>query len=542
MTTETIQRPSEQAICRQDDCPHKGYIVHTLGATPEGIFGVRWIDDKGQSHNNCKLEVLESPAAITDEAERPSLLKQTIAKNEKGEWVLVPARIADFMLSVASPLEIQTFKDNKDIVTYDRVADSGVWSLDGAKAIEQVVSGLVEVCGKKLKEQLTRFVMAEVLAQIQWRTYIGRETFKSPPGKIPLLNGVYDYATGTLEPHSKDNNFLYQVPVKYDPTATCPAIDKFINDVFPKDKIPLAYETTGYMLCANANPQPNKHQRAFMDAGPGDNGKSIWKKVQTAVLGKANVSHQSLRALVQNRFAPASLEYKLANIAADIGDKSLINTETFKILSGGDTIESEHKFKDPHKFDNTAILSFSCNSVPETYDDSSAYYKRWILTAFDNVFSDTSTPKKDPALIDKLILPEELGGFFNKAIAAYREMDKRGTFTEEGTTEEKRDGYIKRSNPVLCFIEEWCLYDPEYAVNKQYLYEEFLTFCRNSGYGKLFSMKRFIMKLREESGDRIADARIRDGEGKARQCIRGLHLAKDTPVQDGQQKLASGGT
>jgi len=540
MTTETV--PREQGTCRQDDCPRKGYVVHRLGSAPEGLLGMRWIDDKGFCHNDCKLEMQRLPAAVTEEAERQSDLKKTIAKYEKGEWILVPARIADFLLSPASPLEIRTFKDNKGIVTYDRVADNGVWSLNGTKEIEQVVSSLVEACGKILKEQLTRFIMLEVLANIQWRSYIDRETFTSPPGMIPLLNGVYGLASGTLEPHQMENNFLYQVPVKYDANATCPAINQFIKEVFPKDKITLGYETTGCMLCANAESAPNRWQRAFMDAGPGDNGKSIWKKVQTAVLGKANVSHQTLQSLVKNRFAPASLEHKLANIVADIGDKSLINTEMFKNLTGGDPIESEHKFKDSHKFENRAILSFSCNSVPESYDDSNAYYKRWIVTPFDAIFSDTSTPKKDTALIDKLVTPEELSGLFNAAIKAYRDMAERGSFTGEGSTEAKRDDYIKRSNPVLCFIDECCLYDAEAAVNKRYLYEEFRTFCQNNGYGKLITYYQFLKKLREEAADRIADARIPDAEGKARQCIRGIHLARDTPMPNAQQKLLSGGT
>jgi putative DNA primase/helicase len=472
----------------------------------------------------------ELPPAITDETERLSLLKQTIAKNERGEWVLVPARIADYLLNAGSPLEIRTFKDNKDIITYNKVADSGVWNPNGTKEIEQAVSDIVDVCGKKLKEQLTRFVMSEVLAQIQWKTYMDRDNFRAPAGKIPLLNGVLDFAAGKLEPHRQENNFLYQVPVKYEATATCPEIDKFLEEILGERK-PLAYEMAGYMLCANAESLPNKWQRAFMLIGPGDNGKSTYLNLVTALLGDENVSNQTLQALVENRFSVATLDHKLANIAADIGDRSLYATAQFKNLTGGDKITAEHKFKDAYEFRNPAILAFSCNILPESYDDSNAYHKRWVIAPFENTFTD----KKDPKLLEKLSTAEELSGFLNQAIAAYREMDTRGTFTSEGATiEQKRDFYTKLSDPVSCFVEDCILFDPEGMVNKQQLYTEFRTYAQKRGYGKTFTQKRFFKKFREKAGEQLYESYVKDGDGVQRRIFKGIKLetASQTTLQE----------
>jgi putative DNA primase/helicase len=465
-------------------------------------------------------DMLEVPR---DDAERISLLIHALTKVDKGQLVLVPSKIADFLLGSGSPLEIHTFKDNKDIVAYNRVLDNGLWSLEGAKEIEQVVSDVVDLCGKELKQQLTRFVMLEVQAQIQWKTYVARETFKSPGGKIPLINGVYDYATGKLERHTQQNHFFHQSPIKYDEKAECPVIEGFLEQVLG-DKKQVAYEMAGYAI---AESTPNKWQRAFMCIGPGDNGKSTFLNLVTALLGKDNVSQQTLQALVENRFAPAALDHKLANIVADIGDRSLYKTAMFKALTGGDRISAEHKFKDFYDFVNRAILMFSCNVLPESYDDSEAYHKRWVIVQFDNVFTGD---KKDPNLLEKLTTPKELSGFFNKAIAGYKEMQARGTFTGEGaTTQEKREYYSKLADPAQCFIEERILFQPDGLTNKQVLFEQFTAFCQQHHYGRTWTQKRFFKKFREKAGDQITESRVKD-TGGFHHFFRGIQLREETLI------------
>jgi putative DNA primase/helicase len=454
----------------------------------------------------------------------------TIAKNDNGRWVLVPQRLGDLLLSPESPLDILTFKGcgrNKDMITYDKAKDSGIWQLNGEDEVNETVADIVEVCDSEIMEQLTRHVTAEVLFWVQCRTYTNREDFTSPSGKIPLLNGVYDMTTGILEPHRQENHFLYQVSIKHDPARSCPRIDAFLGEVLGERKM-LGYEMAGYMLCANAESQPNKWQRAFMLIGAGDNGKSTYLNLVTALLGDRNVSNQTLQMLVDNRFSAAALDHKLANIAADIGDKSLYNAAQFKALTGGDKITAENKFKDPYEFRNRAILAFSCNILPESYDDSNAYHKRWVIIPFENIFTGD---KKDPKILDRLTTPEELAGFYNKAIAAYREMNSRGTFTSEGATvESKRAYYQKLSDSISSFMEDCVLYEPEAIINKQHLYKEFLAYAQKHGYWKHYDDTKFFKKVREKGGDRISDTRVKDAEGIPHRVFRGIKLETEPTV------------
>lgn len=493
------------------DCPSYG-LVHYLPGTK------LWIDDRGRTHNGHTLKW--RPQDSSDELERQTQLKQAIAIHGEHGWEVVHSKLADYILA-ASTVTVCTFMDDHTILTYDRIEDTGLWDLDGEDVIKTLAQNVVNQCGPLIKEQLSTHMINEVLGGVERSTYVKREDFKAPVGKIPLKNGVYDLANNTLEHHSMSNNFLYQLPINYDPGAACPKIDKFLEEVLAEQK-PLAYEMAGYMLSANANPQPNKWQRAFMLIGPGDNGKSTFLNLVTALLGDENVSNQTLQALVENRFSAAALHLKLANIASDIGDRSLYNTWQFKALTGGDRITAEHKFKNAFQFRNRAILGFSCNSLPESYDDSDAFHKRWVLIPFENTFTD----KKDPRLLDKLTTPEELSGFFNKAIAAYREMDTRGSFMGEGSTEQKRDYYTRLSDPIHCFIEDCVLFDStsDSMINKQQLYTEFRAYAQKRGYGKTFTQKRFFKKFREKAGEQLYESTITDSDGGRHRIYKGIKL------------------
>ena len=442
------------------------------------------------------------------------------------------------------PFKIATFTDTREIAIYDTAANNGLWMLEGKVHLEKYAMGIVTQCGLRqkdnpLNDQLTRYCKDEMLWHIQANTYINREDFQPPAGKIPLLNGVYDYAYDDLEPHRERNHFTFQVPVKYDETATCPKIDKFLGEVLGERKM-LGYEIAGYAL---AESTPNKWQRAFMLIGPGDNGKSTFLNLLIALFGAMNVSNQTLQSLVENRFSMGSLVCKLANIASDIGDKALFNAWQFKALTGGDRITAEHKFKSQYEFQNRAILIFSCNTLPESYDDSDAYHKRSIIAQFDRTFTG---PEKDPKLLEKLTTPEELSGFFNQSISAYREMEKRGLFTGEGSTAEKRDYYVKLSDPIQTFIDDELSFDPNGTVNKTLLYEEFRQYCQKRGYGRTRTKDWFYKHFRKKTGDQVYDARIRTMDGTMPHYYKGIKLTSesegDEPVKPGMLDEYSRGT
>lgn len=503
MTTQNVERNdrSHGYCCT---CRIAGHI-HPADSPLAGCM----TEDNGVRHSEKDGHVIR-PWSLED-----------ITKQDGGRRKLVPQRIVELLLSPDSPLDIMTFKDNGDIVVYDRAKNTGIWQLDGEQAIKETVTDIVDAsCDSDIKEQLTSYIMKEIIFSIQCHTYMDRGDFASPPMKIPMLNGVYNFTLDRLEPNNQENHFLYQVPIKYDANASCPKIDAFILEALDEERKDLIYEITGYILCANAEVVPNRWQRAFNCYGSGDNSKSATLKLMIKMGGEANVSSQPLQAISEDRFAAASLEYKLANIAPEIGERRLINPWQFKALTGGDPIEAQQKFKQSHVFRNRAILVFSCNTLPQTGDDTDAYHKRWITIPFNNKISHD---KQDPEIVEKIATPEELSGFFNKSIAAYRKMCARKTFTNEGeTVEAKREQYNNLADPIKRFVDAHISDDPDGWVNKQELYAFYLEYTKTHGIWQHPTINTFLKAILDKTN--AYRGRARDSYGANRQVLKGIKL------------------
>jgi putative DNA primase/helicase len=453
-----------------------------------------------------------------DEGQRAKAIHQEISENRNGRIALIPYSIAQLVLR--STLDIKTFRDNDQIVTYDRVGNPGSWDLNGKRVIRELAHALVESAGLDSAKLLTEHIFNEIIFHIKCLTGIDRMDFMEPEGKICFLNGVLDLAKMQLEPHSSANNFMWRLPVSYDPKAECPFIDKFIHDVMP-DRPQLLYEIPGYILCDSRN----RMQRAFMALGAGENGKSTYNNLLMALVGAENSSQVELQDLGENRFAKAQLHGKLMNLASDISDRALFRTSAFKAITGGDLIGAEKKFCEPFTFTPRAKLVYSCNSLAESYDDSDAFHRRWILALFEQTFTGD---KCDLDILKKLTTQEELSGFANKAIQAYKTVIERGAFAGEGTTDEKRDLYIKLSDPIQCFIDDRILFNPSGLVKKALLYSTFQAYCHTKGYGKHFSQKRFFRRFREKAGEQISETWIYDSDETKHRAYRGLQLDLET--------------
>jgi phage/plasmid-associated DNA primase len=90
-----------------------------------------------------------------------------------------------------------------------------------------------------------------------------------------------------------------------------------------------------------------------------------------------------------------------------------------------ETIRAQKKHGQPFDFRNIAKLIFSANKIPESDDQTYAYFKRWIILLFDRVFQGED---KDTSLIEKLTTEEELSGLLNLAIIALQQLIKDNGF------------------------------------------------------------------------------------------------------------------
>ena len=326
-----------------------------------------------------------------------------------------------------------------------------------------------EECKLRLGEEFRTNRVNEVIDYIKASTFKDRS--EEPPHLIPLLNGVLDIKTLELKPHSPEYMFFNLLPVEYNPNAKCPNIEKFLTEITgSKEDVEICLETVGFCLY-----REYFIAKALMLVGEGSNGKSTFLNLVKTFLGKENVAGRSLQDLEENRFAKADLHHKLANIYADLPDRALWRTGTFKMLTGRDLIAAERKFQQSFIFENYAKLLFSANKVPEAYDDTDAFFRRWIIVVFPNQFVGE---KADPHILKKLTTPEELSGLLNLVIPALKRLLERGQFSYSKTTEEIREDYIRKSSPIGAFVMDCLAVDSDAFIPKQELFNVFAEYCR----------------------------------------------------------------
>lgn len=407
--------------------------------------------------------------------------------------VFVPRRLANHILGRLP--RIITLDDTKEMLMYG--PEEGLY-FPAESEIEAEID-------RALSERREIRYIRETLAAIQTSTYIKRSILNKDLHLIHLKNGIYDLEANTLRPFRSDVISIVQIPIIYDKKASCPNIMKFMKEVVIAGDINVVQEWFGYLLYKGY-----PIQVALMLLGEGANGKSTLLGLMREFVGRFNVSSVPLQDFGHNRFAEAQLYGKFANICGDLSNKAVEDTSVFKMLTGGDPIYAEHKFKPPFSFVNYAKLTFSCNQIPETKDDSDAYHRRWMILDFSNKFEEE---KADKNLLNKFKTPEELSGLFNWAVEGLKRLLENGGFSNGVSTKEKKVYYLRKSSPVKAFLTDCIEYDSESEVLKDAVYDEFFRYCRKHGVlapkkGEFSSKLKKLAELIDESKVGRANNRV----------------------------------
>jgi P4 family phage/plasmid primase-like protien len=308
------------------------------------------------------------------------------------------------------------------------------------------------------------------------------------PGWINFRNGMLDWRTGNLHPHNPELMSINQVPYDWDPNATCPRTDRFMSEVFHADAAALGYEMIGYAMY-DGNPL----QKAAMLVGSGANGKGVFLNLVDAVLGEENVSAVPLQSLTDNRFAAADLYGRLANVAGDLSSKPVEDTSAFKMITGGDLIRAERKFRDAFTFKAQAFPMFSANELPGSADTSTGYLRRWLVVEFPRTFR---PEERDAGLSE--VLASERAGVAGRAVAALRDVMDRGCFTEVESVIEAQNEMAIALNPIKEFFDDCIEIDPNRITPRSVIYQAYLVWCARTGRDHPLGERRFWGKFRTE--------------------------------------------
>ena len=293
-----------------------------------------------------------------------------------------------------------------------------------------------------------------------------------PLDRVNVLNGILNLESGELEPHSPDFLSPIQINAAWDPEAQCPAIDRFVQRVFPYDAQEVFYQLAGLFLTPDS-----RCQKAVLFLGSGASGKSVATALIRTFLHPRNISNVPLHDLTEGNYALAELRGKLLNISADVPERDFNDTAVFKQIIDGQlaTLRVPRKYRDPIEFQPFTRLLASAGRVPQSADNSLGYLRRWLAVPFDTTLDDTTI---DPALLDKLTTPEELSGLLNRAVAEHRQLLESGRLTETEKMARAKDEFDQASDSTRLFLEE-CVEEssPYDEIDRTVLYSAYKDWC-----------------------------------------------------------------
>lgn len=294
---------------------------------------------------------------------------------------------------------------------------------------------------------------------------------------INCLNGLVDPLTGTLHPHDPEFMTLSQIQVAYDPDATCPRFDKWIEERLPGQRDALL-EVMSTALDPTWTPT-----KALFNFGPSRSGKSTVLRLLAAVVGKNDTSAVTLHQLSEDSFASANVYGKRLNVAADLSSSEIRDLSAFKMMTGEDKVNANRKYGQQFTFTNQALFAFSANEVPQIGEGSDAYLARMMPFHFANSFKGT-----EDAEVEKELM-EELSGLFRALVEALGRFVARGRIypePEEGAARQ----FAAQSDKVLAFLQERTERS-EVGTERSVLFEVFKDWCNHNNRHWLGKQKFF---------------------------------------------------
>lgn len=311
---------------------------------------------------------------------------------------------------------------------------------------------------------------------------------------INLRNGTLevDGNTGavTLREPRRNDLLRYQLPYDYDPGAGCPLFHKYLDRVLPDETAQaVASEYLGNALAPALN-----LQKALVLLGSGDNGKSVFFDIVSAVLGRDNVSNFDLEDLTKsNREGRFELAGKMLNYCSESSTR--INATAFKTLVRNEPISARRQFQDATIIENYARLMFNCNILPKEVEQTEGYYRSFLIIPFSEKISEA---ERIPNLAEMIITSGELPGIFNWILEGLKRLLKARRYTDCESSRKALAEYRTNSSSVLLFLEEFEIKATLPGTKKvllDSLYKHYTSYCIDSGYKGAFSKNNFSKTL-----------------------------------------------
>ena len=305
---------------------------------------------------------------------------------------------------------------------------------------------------------------------------------------IPVTAGYVDadpYLLGTLSGilNLRDQTVIEtqqivtkRIPVAFNPDATCPRWNQFLDEIFANDNDLVRYiqQAVGYSLTGRTD-----EQCLFFLHGNGANGKSTFLNVIRHLLGEYAVTAPPtvlMSTRGQDNAAIASMHGARFSVASEVGEDSRFDEVTVKQLTGGDPVSCRYLYDNYFTYTPQFKLWIGGNHKPQIRGTDYAIWRRIKLIPFNVTFAKVD---RDLKLEQKLKL--EIEGILNWAIQGCHDWRLNG-LDEPASVVEATSEYRSESDIIGQFLEERCVQgDADNTTAASLLYSEYRDWCVETG-------------------------------------------------------------
>lgn len=397
--------------------------------------------------------------------------------------------------------------------------DKSYWNYDQAEGVYVPVNfssvrGIIikmiiaEGLGAKATEYNSKMILNKYRA-VSLPHGVTLDSFTNEEGWMHLDNGWLNRETLELTPHTPERLSMYKMQVKYDPEATCPKYDQFldVDAQMPEDQVRVIDQFSGVSLTSSIEAQ----QMLILEGRPGC-GKSMLPEIWMEVLGRKSTTMKLSSLDGSNlRFIGDSLAHKNFCFFDEANPKTKNINEFFMGLVTDKTIRIERKGINNVEFvKNTLKIVMSLNELPDHMPEGMK--RRYKHIVFTRSFTDDGTV--DP-FYQKAILEDELPGVFNRMLKGLKDYEKMGTLTMIAGEEDRKREYTLAADDFSAFVSEHFepVQDGEGRYEAKQMRNAFVSEFPKP-YNKSLSVQGFNKKMKSIRLDEFKHITTRKSSGK----------------------------
>jgi putative DNA primase/helicase len=286
------------------------------------------------------------------------------------------------------------------------------------------------------------------------------------PDLLNFPNVTVNLSSMEARPHDIRDMISKITGSNYNPAATCPQWEKFLNRIMGDNKnlIGFLQRSAGYSLTGYTG-----ERALFLCYGRGANGKSTFLNTLLSVVGDYGISVESNTFCVSRgetvRNDLAALKGARLVTATEAGKGKRLDEAIIKQLTGGeDKIRARFLFQEYFEFKPECKIWWSFNSAPRITDSTDSIWSRVKMIPFSVVIPEG---ERDIRLTEKLL--KEAPGIMNWMLTGLQEYQRIGLAEPEEVRVATRN-YREEQDTLADFFNDECLIGPTATCGATDLY------------------------------------------------------------------------